>query len=34
MVKHNNVLQSSHLRKHWMISPGGVRCYFNRAGHK
>lgn len=31
MVKHNNVLQSSHLRKHWMRR---VKCFFNRAAHK
>lgn len=31
MVKHNNVLQSSHLRKHWQRR---VRCFFNKAAHK
>merc|ERR1712167_15629 len=31
MVKHNNVLQSSHLRKHWMRR---VRCFFNAPAHK
>ena len=31
MVKHNNVLQSSHLRKHWMRR---VKCFFNAPAHK
>jgi len=31
MVKHNNVLQSSHLRKHWMRR---VKCFFNKKAHK
>jgi large subunit ribosomal protein L13e len=31
MVKHNNVLQSAHLRKHWQ---GRVKCYFNQPAHK
>jgi len=31
MVKHNNVLQSAHLRKHWQ---GRVRCFFNTKAHK
>lgn len=31
MAKHNNVLQSSHLRKHWM---GRVKCFFNQPAHK
>ena len=31
MVKHNNVLQSSHLRKHWQRR---VKCFFNKAAHK
>uniref|UniRef100_A0A7S3ITG4 60S ribosomal protein L13 n=1 Tax=Strombidium inclinatum TaxID=197538 RepID=A0A7S3ITG4_9SPIT len=31
MVKHNRVLQSSHLRKHWMRR---VRCFFNKTAHK
>ena len=31
MVKHNNVLQSSHLRKHWMRR---VKCFFNQTAHK
>jgi len=31
MVKHNNVLQSSHLRKHWMRR---VNCFFNKKAHK
>ena len=31
MVKHNNVLQSSHLRKHWMRR---VKCFFNQPAHK
>ena len=31
MVKHNNVLQSSHLRKHWQRR---VRCFFNKTAHK
>ena len=32
MVKHNNVLQSSHLRKHW--NKRIVRCFFNKKAHK
>jgi large subunit ribosomal protein L13e len=31
MVKHNNVLQSSHLRKHWQRR---VKCFFNKTAHK
>jgi len=31
MVKHNNVLYSSHLRKHWQ---GRVKCFFNQPAHK
>jgi len=31
MVKHNNVLQSSHLRKHWQRR---VKCFFNKKAHK
>jgi large subunit ribosomal protein L13e len=31
MVKHNNVIQSAHLRKHWQ---GRVRCFFNVPAHK
>merc|ERR1711935_1007906 len=31
MVKHNNVIQSSHLRKHWMRR---VKCFFNQPAHK
>lgn len=31
MVKHNNVIQSSHLRKHWQRR---VKCYFNQPAHK
>lgn len=31
MVKHNNVLQSAHLRKHWQ---GRVKCFFNQPAHK
>lgn len=31
MVKHNNVLQSSHLRKHWQRR---VKCFFNQPAHK
>ena len=31
MVKHNNVLQSAHLRKHWMRR---VKCFFNQPAHK
>jgi large subunit ribosomal protein L13e len=31
MVKHNNVLQSSHLRKHWQRR---VKCFFNKSAHK
>jgi len=31
MVKHNNVIQSAHLRKHWM---GRVKCFFNAPAHK
>jgi len=31
MVKHNNVLQSAHMRKHWMRR---VRCFFNTPAHK
>jgi large subunit ribosomal protein L13e len=37
MVKHNNVLQSSHLRKHWHSRFGGqakVKCFFNKKAHK
>ena len=32
MVKHNNVIQSSHLRKHW--NKRIVRCFFNKKAHK
>merc|ERR1711990_1415177 len=31
MVSHNNTLQSSHLRKHWMRR---VKCFFNAPAHK
>jgi large subunit ribosomal protein L13e len=31
MVKHNNVIHSSHLRKHWMPR---VKCFFNVPAHK
>merc|ERR1712166_783185 len=31
MVKHNNVLQSAHLRKHWQ---NRVKCFFNQPAHK
>ena len=31
MVSHNNVLTSSHLRKHWMRR---VKCFFNAPAHK
>ena len=31
MVKHNNVIQSSHLRKHWQTR---VKCFFNQPAHK
>ena len=31
MVSHNNVIQSSHLRKHWMRR---VKCFFNQPAHK
>lgn len=31
MVKHNNMLISAHLRKHWQ---GRVRCFFNKPAHK
>jgi large subunit ribosomal protein L13e len=31
MVKHNNELHSSHLRKHWQRR---VKCYFNKTAHK
>ena len=31
MVKHNNVIQSAHLRKHWMRR---VKCFFNAPAHK
>merc|ERR1712048_102654 len=31
MVKHNNVIASAHLRKHWSRR---VRCFFNKAAHK
>jgi len=31
MVKHNNVLQSAHHRKHWQRR---VRCFFNQSAHK
>ena len=30
-MKHNNMIQSSHLRKHWMRR---VKCYFNQNAHK
>jgi len=32
MVKHNNIIQSSHLRKHW--NKRIVRCFFNKMAHK
>tara|TARA_B110001450_G_C17574959_1_gene462397 strand:- start:352 stop:990 length:639 start_codon:yes stop_codon:yes gene_type:complete len=32
MVKHNNIIQSSHLRKHW--NKRIVRCFFNKKAHK
>ena len=31
MVKHNNVIASSHLRKHWSRR---VKCFFNQKAHK
>uniref|UniRef100_A0A7S3FZ37 60S ribosomal protein L13 n=1 Tax=Strombidium rassoulzadegani TaxID=1082188 RepID=A0A7S3FZ37_9SPIT len=31
MVKHNRMLASSHMRKHWMRR---VRCFFNTPAHK
>jgi large subunit ribosomal protein L13e len=31
MVKHNNIIQSSHLRKHWMRR---VKTFFNQTAHK
>lgn len=34
MVKHNNVLQSSHLRKHWNKQARLVKCFFNKKAHK
>jgi large subunit ribosomal protein L13e len=34
MVKHNNVLQSSHLRKHWNKKASLVKCFFNKKAHK
>jgi large subunit ribosomal protein L13e len=34
MVKHNNVIQSAHLRKHFDYRNRKVKCFFNKAAHK
>jgi len=33
MVKHNNVLGNTHLRKHWHFY-NRVKCFFNKMAHK